>query len=143
MKTEKQITKHIRKVTDAQLTEAIRRGAGILGNIQSIIKKEFGVDITRQGISKRIVENEELQRVRNEATSEVCDLAESTLIKQIRKGNMTATIFYLKTKGRDRGYIERKELTGENGSPIETTTKVFILPDNHRFIPKSTGSNTK
>jgi hypothetical protein len=46
------------------------------------------------------------------------DFAESQLHKQIREGNTSATIFYLKTKGRDRGYVERQEVTGINGSGI-------------------------
>lgn len=34
--------------------------------------------------------------------------------------------FYLATKGKKRGYVERKELTGEDGQPIK---QVFIVPD--------------
>jgi len=38
------------------------------------------------------------------------DFAESQLHKQIKEGNSTATIFFLKTKGKKRGYVERTEL---------------------------------
>lgn len=37
------------------------------------------------------------------------DFAESQLHKQIKDGEVTSTIFYLKTKGKKRGYIERVE----------------------------------
>ncbi len=38
------------------------------------------------------------------------DFAESNLHKQIKKGSTSATIFYLKTKGKKRGYVEKQEL---------------------------------
>jgi hypothetical protein len=47
------------------------------------------------------------------------DFAESQLHKQIKEGNVTATIFYLKTKGKKRGYIERREV--EMTAEVSTT----------------------
>jgi hypothetical protein len=38
------------------------------------------------------------------------DFAESHLHKQIRNGNVSATIFFLKTKGKKRGYIELTQI---------------------------------
>jgi len=58
------------------------------------------------------------------------DFAESQLHKQIKDSNTSATIFYLKTKGKKRGYIERQELTGIDGSKLEQN--VIILPSNER-----------
>lgn len=38
------------------------------------------------------------------------DFAESQLYKQIKDGSTAATIFYLKTRGKRRGYIEKSEV---------------------------------
>lgn len=57
-----------------------------------------------------------------ESISDVAiDFAESNLHKQIKGGNSTATIFYLKTKGKNRGYVERQEfdVKGDNYFRVE------------------------
>ena len=38
------------------------------------------------------------------------DMAEASILKQIKEGNTTMTIFYAKTKMRDRGYGEKQDI---------------------------------
>jgi hypothetical protein len=52
----------------------------------------------------------EYRKAVDELQNMTLDFAESQLHKQIKEGNTTATIFYLKTKGKKRGYIERQEI---------------------------------
>ncbi len=52
---------------------------------------------------------------------EVLDFAENSLYRQIMAHNTQATIFFLKTKGKHRGYVEKKELE-VNGTVVTATT---------------------
>ena len=54
------------------------------------------------------------------------DFAESQLHQQIKTGNSTATIFFLKTKGKKRGYVERQEISHE----FESGNISFIVEGN-------------
>jgi len=46
------------------------------------------------------------------------DFAESQLHKQIKDGEVSSTIFYLKTKGKKRGYIEKTEVENSGSMTI-------------------------
>ena len=67
-------------------------------------------DIPRSTFYKWYNEDEEFKKEVDEIQNITLDFAESQLFKQIKENNTTATIFYLKTKGKNRGYIERQEI---------------------------------
>jgi len=52
----------------------------------------------------------EFNKAVDELSNVALDFAESKLFGQIQSDNTTAIIFYLKCKGKGRGYIERQEL---------------------------------
>ena len=52
----------------------------------------------------------EYKRAVEDISDVALDFAETHLHKQIKEGSSTSTIFYLKTKGKKRGYIERQEV---------------------------------
>ena len=53
------------------------------------------------------------------------DFVESQHFKNIKAGKEASCIFHLKTKGRERGYIERAEL----GLPPGVTASIIVLPN--------------
>lgn len=56
----------------------------------------------------------------------VLDFAESQLHKQIKENNTAATIFFLKTKGKKRGYVESILHGGDKENPLQVDIKIRI-----------------
>lgn len=77
-----------------------------LGNIT---KACDAVKISRQTYYNWLEDEEFKSEVAN-IDEYVIDFAEHSLFKQIQENNTTATIFYLKTKGKHRGYVEKQEI---------------------------------
>jgi len=77
-----------------------------------------------------------------EAKETMTDFVESKLFEEIRKGNTACIIFYLKTKGKSRGYIERHEISGEGGNPIKT--EIIVRDDTAKKLTEKIlkGENT-
>jgi hypothetical protein len=53
------------------------------------------------------------------------DFVETMLHKQIKDKDTAATIFYLKTKGKRRGYVERTEITGADNMPLAIQIEII------------------
>ena len=52
------------------------------------------------------------------------DMAETKLLGAVRDGKTTELLFYLRTKGKRRGYVERQELTGGDGNQLDVKITV-------------------
>jgi hypothetical protein len=68
------------------------------------------VDIARETHYRWLKEDEEYAEAVKQLDDVAIDFAESQLHKQIKSGQTASTIFYLKTKGKKRGYIEKQEV---------------------------------
>ena len=66
-------------------------------------------EIPRSTFYKWLNEDEDFAKEVLDIENIALDFAESQLHKQIKDGSTAATIFYLKTKGKERGYVERVE----------------------------------
>jgi hypothetical protein len=96
------------------LVEAMEKSLGIV----TTACKSVGVD--RTTFYRYYNEDEAFKAAIDDIDNIALDFAESQLHKQIQKGEVSSTIFYLKTKGKGRGYVERtqSEITGANGAPF-------------------------
>lgn len=85
----------------SKILEAIKDSGGVF----SVIAKRLG--ITRNAIMNYAREFEEVADAVAAEKEENLDLAENKLIANIHKGDMGAITFYLRCKGRGRGYNDR------------------------------------
>jgi len=93
------------------LIEALKQSLGI---VTTACKN---VGISRETYYKWMREDDEFRQQVDDIGDIALDFAESQLHKQMKDGSTSATIFYLKTKGRKRGYIERQEFAIDNTRP--------------------------
>jgi hypothetical protein len=91
-------------IVKKNLLEALEKSLGIVTTACKI------VGCARSTFYKYYKDDQDFRTSVDELENLTLDFVESKLHKQIENDNTTATIFYLKTKGKKRGYIERKEV---------------------------------
>lgn len=110
-----------------QIREAIEAAGGI------VVEAAEKLGCTPKTVYQYIKRHPDLEDARNEAREITLDLAESELIKKIKAGDTTCIIFYLKTQGKHRGYVEKQDIGVTNSGDVV----IFEIPHNGRDpLPK-------
>lgn len=95
-----------------------------LGNITSTCK-EMG--ISRQTYYKNRDKDPEVKQLKEDVAEIKLDIAEAQLMKLIQGMNVPALLFFLKTKGKKRGYIEKLEIDSSDAVPQEIKDEMTPL----------------
>jgi hypothetical protein len=114
------------RITNETMAKALRKSHGNLKLAAEMI------GCNRETIRIRAASSKKLQDIIHEERASILDIAESALYNRILDGDMRAIEFTLRTIGKDRGYVEKRqeEITGKDGGPIESV--VIYIPDNNR-----------
>ena len=100
MPTKRNRKRHTKKA----ILEALEKSLGVV----TVACTKLGIH--RSTFYRYYNEDEEFRKAADEMQEVSLDFAESQLFEQMRSGSAAATIFYLKTKGKKRGYIEKSEI---------------------------------
>jgi hypothetical protein len=92
-----------RHFTAEQIANALTETKGMV----YIAAKKLGC--SHQTIYNYILRHPTVRIAKENAEGEVLDMAELTVFKAIQNGESWAVTFVLKTKGKNRGYVERME----------------------------------
>lgn len=99
------------------LLEALEKSLGVV----TTACKSVGVD--RTTFYNYVNTDPQFKTAVDDVENIALDFAESQLHKQIQKGEVSSTIFYLKTKGKGRGYIEKQQT--EHSGQLDITARVI------------------
>ena len=114
-------SRHVKKET---LLKALEKSLGVV----TIACKK--ADIPRSTYYKWLKDDEEFRQQVQEIENVALDFAESQLHQQIQDNSTAATIFFLKTKGKTRGYTEKSELDVTSGGKSITDIKIEVFDTN-------------
>ncbi len=106
-----------REATAARIIEALKECNGLL----TLAARKAGV--TYRTIKRYADEYPTVAEAYKESKETMLDVAEGKLYQAIGKGESWAICFYLKTQGKQRGYVERQEFTGKDGNPLQMVFK--------------------
>ena len=98
------------------MIQALEKALGIVTQACKV------VGISRQTHYNWMNSDEDYKTAVEDLGDVALDFAESKLHKLIDSGNPAATIFYLKTKGKNRGYVERQEIAVAEKKPLSWFT---------------------
>lgn len=85
------------------------------GNVAQIARQ---LGVNRSTVWLRCQESPTLMAALESARESMLDNAESVLYKKVLEGSTVELLFFLKTQGRNRGYVERQEIVTPKDSPF-------------------------
>jgi len=92
--------------------EAIKDSLGL----RSVIASKLGIQICL--VDRYLERYASAARVYGEECNRVKDMIEAEIIHKCQEGDPRMLIFYAKTKMKERGYVERAEITGAEGDSL-------------------------
>ena len=104
------------RLTKERVITALQQNKGVVSHAARAL------ECSRQSIYNYIDRHEEVKEAFDEINEATIDRVEQRMLELIDEGHPTLIIFYLKTKGKHRGYVERQEVTGKDGDPIVLVT---------------------
>lgn len=102
------------RFTVAQVEEALREALTQAG-AAAVLTKKHKRACARSTVCQYVAKHPRLRAVFEECRETMLDIAETSLLRNVREGKEASTIFLLKTAGRARGYSERMEMEHTGG----------------------------
>lgn len=107
-----------KKITKEQMLEAIQNSQGLVSKIQRHLKAITGENICWEATERHIHRWQETEAAVKAEKEAMLDVAENQIYKELLNGDTATAKWYLKMKGKERGYEETPTFKLDNGEPL-------------------------
>jgi hypothetical protein len=116
----------IKNLTNAEIIEAITKCRGLLYLASNVLSVNY------QTLAERVNNDPELQDAVKDQRGKTLDMAEAKLMQAVDKGEQWAITMLLRTLGRERGFVERQEVS--NVTTVRLQIVEEIVDSNQKQI---------
>ena len=118
-----------KKITQEQMLEAIKNSQGLISKIQKKLETILRETIAWETVEKYINKWDEcVQAVRAEKEA-MLDLAENNIFKDLVNGDTATSKWFLRMKGKERGYVETQEIQLNKSDPLNINLQGELFSD--------------
>ena len=107
------------KITKEQMLEAIQGSNGLVSKIQRKLEGILGQKISWDTTEKWIHKWQEAETAVKNEKEAMLDIAENNIFKDMVNGDTATSKWYLRMKGKERGYEDTAQLQLDNSDPLK------------------------
>lgn len=106
-------------VTKEQLLEAIEGSQGLVSKIQRKLMAAIGEKISWDAVDRLVHKYPEAEEAVKAEKEAMLDIAENNIFKDMVNGDTATSKWYLRMKGKERGYEDTAQLQLDNSDPLK------------------------
>ena len=107
------------KITKEQMLEAIKGSQGLVSKIQRKLEAILGEKISWDTTAKWVHKWQETETAVKNEKEAMLDIAENNIFKDMVNGDTATSKWYLRMKGKERGYEDTAQLQLDNSDPLK------------------------
>ena len=105
-------------VTKEQLLEAIEGSQGLVSKIQRKLMAVIGEKISWDAVDRLVKKYPEAEAAVKAEKEAMLDIAENNIFRDMVNGDTATSKWYLRMKGKERGYEDTAQLQLDNSDPL-------------------------
>lgn len=106
------------KITKEQLLQAIEGSQGLVSKVQRKLEAAIGEKISWDTVDTLIKKYDETQAAVRSEKEAMLDIAENNIYKEMVNGDTATSKWYLRMKGKERGYEDTTKLQLDGTDPL-------------------------